>query len=142
MQMEESTQNYGELLTEVAKLLQRKYTHMAEINRLTQEIAQELQRDDRVNVQLMLGMRGEEIEAVRDCEKKLILFQDSAPPELSEWLQQALKGKMHAEDMESKEKALVVRLAGSVRSVWEKIMVTDRHMSMRLAGDDSFYSGK
>lgn len=35
-------ENYGALLTEIAKVLQRKYTHMSEISRLTEEMAEEL----------------------------------------------------------------------------------------------------
>ena len=61
-------ENYGELLTEIAKILQKKYTHMSEISRLTNEIAEELSRDDRVSVQMTLGMRGEELEKVKECD--------------------------------------------------------------------------
>ena len=67
MVMEE---NYGELLMEIAKILQKKYTHMSEISRLTEEMAEELSRDDRVSVQMTLGMRGEENEKVRECDRK------------------------------------------------------------------------
>ena len=72
-------QNYGELLTEIAKILQKKYAHMSEISRLTAEMAEELSRDDRVSVQMTLGMRGEELEKVRECDHKLHLFLSSVP---------------------------------------------------------------
>ncbi len=137
MVMEE---NYGELLMEIAKILQKKYTHMSEISRLTEEMAEELSRDDRVSVQMTLGMRGEEIEKVRECDRKFHLFLDSVPPELKEWLVKASDGRESSSEEYGKEGMLIVRLSKSIRSVWEKTMVIDRHMNKRLAGADSFYT--
>lgn len=138
MVMEE---NYGELLTEIAKILQKKYTHMSEIFRLTQEMAEGLSRDDRVSVQMTLGMRGEELEKIQECDHKLRLFLNSVPPELGEWLTDVIGGKGNSEQY-GKEGTLIVRLAGNTRTVWERTMTIDRHMNKRLAGADSFYTDR
>lgn len=135
-------ENYSELLLEIAKMLQKKYTYMSEINRLTEEMAEELSRDDRVSVQMTLGMRGEEIEKMRDCNRHLSLFIDSAPLELKEWLMRTLDGKGAESGKYGKEGMLVSRLAGSIRTAWEKTMTIDRHMNKRLAGADSFYADR
>lgn len=135
-------ENYGALLTEIAKILQRKYTHMSEICRLTEEMAEELSRDDRVSVQMTLGMRGEELEKIRECDRDFHLFLDSVPPELKEWLIEVADGKIGSSEKYGKEGMLVVRLAGSIRNVWEKTMMVDRHMNKRLAGADSFYTDR
>lgn len=135
-------ENYNELLLEIAKMLQKKYTYMSEINRLTEEMAEELSRDDRVSVQMTLGMRGEEIEKMRDCNRHLSLFIDSAPLELKEWLMRTLDGKGAESGKYGKEGMLVSRLAGSIRTAWEKTMTIDRHMNKRLAGADSFYADR
>lgn len=134
--------NYSELLVEIAKMLQKKYTYMSEINRLTEEMAEELSRDDRVSVQMTLGMRGEEIEKMQDCNRHLSLFVDSAPLELKEWLLSTLDGKGTESGKYGKEGMLVFRLAGSIRTAWEKTMTIDRHMNKRLAGEDSFYADR
>lgn len=139
MVMEE---NYGELLMEIARVLQKKYTHMSEISRLTEEMAEELSRDDRVSVQMTLGMRGDEIEKIRECDHNFHLFLDSAPPELRKWLTEVSKGKTSSSGKYGKEGMLIVRLSGSIRNVWEKTMTTDRHMNKRLAGTDSFYTDR
>lgn len=139
MVMEE---NYAELLMEIAKVLQKKYTYMSEISRLTEEMAEELSRDDRVSVQMTLGMRGEEIEKIRECDHNFHVFLDSAPPELRQWLAEVSKGKSSSSDKYGKEGMLIVRLAESIRSVWEKTMMIDRHMNKRLAGADSFYTDR
>ncbi len=135
-------QNYGELLTEIAKILQKKYAHMSEISRLTTEMAEELSRDDRVSVQMTLGMRGEELEKVRECDHKLHLFLSSVPPELREWLTEVIAGKVGSSEKYGKEGMLIVRLAGNTRTVWERTMTIDRHMNKRLAGADSFYTDR
>lgn len=135
-------QNYEELLIEIAKVLQKKYTHMSEINRLTEEMAEELSRDDRVSVQMTLGMRGEEIEKVRECDHNFHVFLDSVPPELKAWLEEVVSGKTDNSEKYGKEGMLIVRLAGNIRKVWEKTMMVDRHMNKRLAGAESFYAGR
>lgn len=139
MGMEE---NYSELLLEIAKLLQKKYTCMSEIGRLTEEMAEELSRDDRVSVQMTLGMRGEELEKMQDCNKHLSLFVENVPPGLRGWLAEALEGKGEELSEYGKEGMLVMRLAASIRTAWEKTMAIDRHMNKRLAGADSFYADK
>lgn len=141
--MTDMDEMYGGLLTEVAKVLQKKYGCMSEVSRLTEEAAQALGRDDKVSAQMILGMRAEEIEKIRECDKNIFIFRESMPEELDGWLQEALSGKKAVtEEPYGKEGAMVLRIAGNIRSVWEKTMNVDRRMNMRLAGKDSFYSGK
>lgn len=135
-------EDYGELLFEIAKIFQKKYTHMSEISRLTDEMAEELSRDDRVSLQMTLGMRGEELEKVRECDHKLHLFLTSVPPELREWLTKVMDGKVSSSEEYGKEGMLIVRLAANTRTVWERTMAIDRHMNKRLAGADSFYTDR
>jgi len=134
---------YMQTLMEVAKILQKKYNCMSEIFRLTEEAAQALGRDDKVSVQMILGMRGEEMDRIRECDKNVGLFRDGMPPELADWLSEALEGKLPVtEDPYGKEGAVILRIAANTRSVWERTMVVDRRMNMRLSGKDSFYTDK
>lgn len=134
---------YMQTLMEVAKILQKKYNCMSEIFRLTEEAAQALGRDDKVSVQMILGMRGEEMDRIRECDKNVGLFRDGMPPELADWLSEALEGKLPVtEDLYGKEGAVILRIAANTRSVWERTMVVDRRMNMRLSGKDSFYTDK
>lgn len=134
---------YMQTLMEVAKILQKKYNCMSEIFSLTEEAAQALGRDDKVSVQMILGMRGEEMDRIRECDKNVGLFRDGMPPELADWLSEALEGKLPVtEDPYGKEGAVILRIAANTRSVWERTMVVDRRMNMRLSGKDSFYTDK
>ena len=79
---------YKELLLEVTKVLQKRYNHMAEARRQTEEIAGELQREDRVNVQMLLEMREAEINALRENDRSLCMGEDDArrpPHEFAFW---------------------------------------------------------
>lgn len=132
---------YGVLLTEIAKLLQKKYNSMSEVSRLTDETSQAFGRNDKVSAQMLLGMREEELNKIRECDKRIFLFRESAPAEISDWLEDALKGKQPvSETPYGKEGATVLRIAGNIRSVWEKAMTVDRYMNNKLAGKDSFYA--
>ncbi|MCI8453623.1 MAG: hypothetical protein HFE84_03280 [Lachnospiraceae bacterium] len=133
---------YKELLLEVTKVLQKRYNHMAEARRLTEEIAGELQRDDRVNVQMLLEMRETEINALRENDRSLRLLLENTPGGMGRWLEEAVAGKMLPESADEPEKARLLRLAVSIRSAWEKTMLVDRRMNMRLGGRDSFYADK
>ena len=50
-----------ELLSEILIRVQKNYTRMVEIERLTKELGDTLSRDDRESVRLLLKMRGEEM---------------------------------------------------------------------------------
>ncbi len=134
---------YQDLLTEIAKLLQKKYNTMSEVSRLTEEMAQTLSRNDRVSVQMLLEMREEELNKIREYDKHIFLLRDSAPAEVSQWIAEAVKGKEPvSETPYGKEGAALLRVAGNVRSLWERVMVVDRNMNRKLAGQDSHYAKK
>ncbi len=131
---------YKQMLMEIAKCLQKKYNCMSEIYRLTEEASQALGRDDKVSVQMILGMRGEEIERIHECDKNVGLFKEGMPPELANWLSEALEGKQPiSEEPYGKEGAIILKISANTRSVWERTMLIDRRMNMRLSGKDSFY---
>lgn len=130
-----------ELLTEITKIMQKKYMHMNETLRLTKEMAEGLSRDDKVTMQMLLEMRGEELEAIATCDKNVHLLLEGADEALGANLLDLLKGTV-SEDM--KAEALAGSLANIVQNtkhVLNQTIEVDKHMSCRLAGADSFYSG-
>lgn len=131
-----------DLLIEIAKLAQRKSGHMNEILRLTKEIADALHRDDKISVQMLLGMRGDELEDIGSCDKNVSLLLEGAPQPMQDELSAVMKGQdlnfPEDEVLLGKVKAIVQ----AMRNVWKKTMEIDRHMSCRLAGEDSFYKNQ
>lgn len=128
-----------ELWMELAKLAQKRYNHMNEVFRLTKDIADGLSRDDKVSVQMLLGMRGEELEAIKGCDGTTDLLLEGADTVLREQAYKLLKGNSSGESTESE---LVKKIAGIVlntKNVWKQTLVIDKRISCRLAGKDSFY---
>lgn len=64
-----------ELLLEILKQYRKQYNHVNEICRITRDLETALQRNDTVSVQLLLGMRGEEMAEADGCRKNIGSFQ-------------------------------------------------------------------
>ena len=77
----------------------------------------------------------------RQGERSDDLFVENVSPEMKDWLLKVLEGGQGSPKY-GKEGMLVMRLAASIRTAWEKTMAIDRHMNKRLAGADSFYADK
>lgn len=130
---------YKPVYQEIMITLQKKYNHMTEVYRLTGELEDALQRDDRVSTQMLLVMRQEEIEGIQKCDKSLQLLIESTPPDMREWLQKAINGTLPQNDESAPEENQILRISANIRSEWEKTVRIDRHVNQKLAGEESFY---
>lgn len=130
---------YKPVYQEIMITLQKKYNHMTEVCRLTGELEDALQRDDRVSAQMLLVMRQEEIEGIQKCDKSLQLLIESTPPDMREWLQKAINGTLPQNDESAPEENQILRISANIRSEWEKTVRIDRHVNQKLAGEESFY---
>ncbi len=126
------------IFIEIMKKLQRKYGSMNEIFRITQEMQEVLQRDDRVSLDMLISMRQEELERAVDCDRDIQYLLSVLPPEKREqvrgWLNQGT-----AKEQDGFEAVKMGEIAASIRSVLEKTIQVDQRMSKRVAGKDSFY---
>lgn len=150
------TQNKSEerhiFLQRVMILSYRKMSYLDEILRLTKEIGESLDRDDRVSVQLLLVSRQEEIENLDECRINLHEEMENLSNEESFELEKILKGKFEnpsAEDAELMKEggefaylAKIDAYSKASKKYLEEIIVLDKRMSNRLAGEDSFYQEK
>lgn len=128
------------LLKEVIKELRVKYRHMDEICRLTRELADGLSRDDKVTAQMVLDMRGKELEAAVECDRHIQLYLTSIQGEDVQLLSCLLDGRL--KEIELPDSAMWSEAADIVektKSIWQQTMEIDRVTSMRLAGTDSYY---
>lgn len=138
MVLENGESYQDELMIEIMKLIQKKLSYINEIYRQTREIDEALSRDDKVSVQMLLGMRGEELDGLSECERKLQLLLDSTSEELRKPLESLIKGKTAAAGEDAK--AEKIRSIGqNIANVLGQTIEIDRRMSTRLAGEDSFY---
>lgn len=130
-----------ELLIEIMKIMQMKYRHMNETLRLTKEMAEGLARDDKVTMQMLLEMRGAELEALGVCDKNINLLLEGTDEAVAGNMLSLLKGNI-ADDMKADLVAgNFVTIVQNTKHVLNQIIEVDKQMSCRLAGEDSFYNG-
>lgn len=130
-----------QLLNEIATVLRKKYRHMNEICRLTEELADGLSRDDKVTATMVLEMRGKELEQVAECDKHIQLFLASARQEDAEKLSALLKGENDGTEFQNAENSWreVLDIVEKTKAIWRRTIEIDKVTSRRLAGGDSYY---
>ena len=133
----------SELLSAVAAEVQKKYCYMNEVHRLTKELGEGLSSDDKLVVQMALEMRGKELEKVNGCDICIRRLVSSALEDIQKRLHGVLEGVVPSDAADEEEYAMWKQIADTVQAtkrVWKQTVETDRILSRRLAGSDSYYS--
>ena len=121
---------------EVLKLVQKKYRCANEVARLTKELAETLSRDDRVSTQVLLGMRQEEMDVWGQCLREMEVL-GNAYPAARERLEALLRTRTAEEPCTPEEKR-IAELLVNTRTVIGKAMEIDKHINLKIAGQDSY----
>lgn len=126
------------MLIEILKEMQKKYQCIVEIEHITREIGDSLSRNDRTSVQLLLGMRQEEMDKadiyIRNINRLVSALTPVEAAQVRDWM----KGNEDRKPESPSEKMLVEK-GNSIRLVLERTIDVDRHISTRLSGKDSYY---
>ncbi len=122
---------------ELLKLLHGRYNFLNETLRLTGEIADNLNRNDKVSVQMLLEMRAKELEHIDENMRKFRIFKE----QFSEEVQQEMENLLKVKDASSEgvHAAAIAETVKNCQKVLEQIIEIDKRMSKRVAGSDSFY---
>lgn len=126
------------MLIEILKEMQKKYHSILEIERITQDIGDSLSRNDRAMVQMLLGMRQEELDQVSICDKNIGCLASALPPLEAAQVFNWIKGKADRKPHNPMAEKLVEK-GNSIQLVLKRTIDIDRHISIRLAGKDSYY---
>lgn len=140
-----SSEYTDELLTVIAKELQKKFRYMNEVHRLTAELGEALSSDDKVVARMILEMRGKELENVSGCEGKIRQLLSGAPESLREKLEAILDGKKevikrNVGDDDGQMWTVIENTVEKTIHVWRRTVELDKAMGLRLAGKDSYYN--
>ncbi len=127
------------MLIEILKEVQNKYQCITEIDRITREIGESLSRNDRASVQLLLGMRQEEMDQVDIHERNINCLLSALPPVETDQVMGWIKGN-DAHKPEGPVAEKLVERGKSFQLLMKRVIEMDRLISTRLAGKDSFYS--
>ena len=130
-----------EIFTEVARLMQREYTQVLEIDKLTSELADTLSRDDRESAQLLLEMRQNEMDSASETKHQIGVILEAVDmgtrAELTRLLQRDSKAAA-----ESFEAGKILELGEMVQKTLAHTIRIDQVVSQKLAGKDSYYAVK
>ncbi len=113
--------------------MQKRYTRLAEILRLTQDLDEALKRNDRESADMLIQMRGEEMEEVSVMHED-IAYMISCLPQVQ---QTAIEYALHEDDKQIKR---ICELKERSQHILQKAREIDRCMNMRVAGEHSYYA--
>ena len=111
------------------------YRALSEVQDITRELLDAVDRQDQVSVRLFLSMRQEQINQLRDQKELLKKQWGGLPKEEGDLLRQILSGKKPA-GVEGEALSLQVERN---RALLERTLQADKALSRRLAGRESFY---
>lgn len=130
--------NVQEMLTEVLKQVYREYKGMSEIERLTHELEETLNRSDKKSAQMILEMRQKEMEGVSQAKRAVEELLYAMDSDLRSDTEKLLKGETSDERAEA-EAVKISDISRQMRNTLERTRRIDRVLNRRIAGKDSFY---
>lgn len=131
-------ENKEELLTEILKRVQRNYTRVVEIERITRELGDALSRNDQESAQLLIKMRQDEMEMVGESRHEIQMFLQTVDTEERRKLKGWLNGKRE-EVPDSFEAQKIMEISGTLTQILDRTISLDKAINKKIAGKDSFY---
>jgi hypothetical protein len=120
---------------ELTVLEKKKYNYLVEIEDITRQLAESLDRNDQVSARMLVAMRQDPIRLLAEISESARARQDALPEEGREALRELLAGTAASGDGQR----IFQEQAGKTRRLLEQVVAMDRRVSLRMAGEHSFY---
>lgn len=127
----------AEALSQATAVEKSMYRSLTDLEELTQELSQAVDRGDRVSIQMFLSMRQEPLDQLLKQQAALRRQRAGLPPEDARLLQALLEDAEPPACAGSEE---LVRQTARNRALLGRIIQADRRISQRLGGSSSFYA--
>lgn len=123
---------------EILKEMQKKYLCMSEIERITREIGEFLSRNDQLSVQMLLGMRQDEMDKADMFDNNIRCLMSVLTSEEAIQVEKWVKGK---EDLKISDKVAenIIEKGKNIQQILKRTIETDKYINTRIAGIHSFY---
>ena len=131
-------ENKEEFLSEILIRVQRNYVHMVEIERLTKDMADSLSRNDQESVELLLKMRGEEMEQAGSTKQEIQTILEALDADEKEKFRSWLNGENKYEP-DCFEAMKIAELSGQTQQVLNRTISLDKVLNSKVAGKESYY---
>ena len=126
-----------QILSQTTAVEKEMYRVLSELEELTQELSQAVNRGDKVSIQMFLSMRRDPLNQMARHQAALRRQYAGLPGKDARLLRALLEDPSPPACAGSEE---LVRQAARNRSILERIVRTGRQISQRLAGKSSFYT--
>lgn len=120
---------------ELTVLERKKYNYLTEVQDVTQQLAESLDRNDQVSARMLVAMRQDPIRQLAEVDSGEKLRLSTFPAEDRDRVEALRRGEPPREDSER----IFSEQAGKTRRLLEQVVNLDRRTSMRMAGAQSFY---
>lgn len=131
-------ENREEFLSEILRRVQRKYVHMVEIERLTKDMGEALSRNDKESLELLLKMRGEEMDKAGTTKSEIQTIVEALDDEEKEKFNSWLNGKNEPEP-DCLEARKIAELSGQTQQILNRTINLDKVLNSKVAGNKSYY---
>ncbi len=127
------------ILLEILKEMQKKYQCMIEIERITREVGEFLSRNDQTSVQMLLGMRQDEMDKTDVIDRNIKCLISVLTPEEALKAESWIIGKENYET-NSQISEKVNEKGKNIQQILKRTIEIDKYINTRIAGTHSFYN--
>ena len=121
---------------ELTVLEKKKYNYLVEIQDLTRQLAESLDRNDQVSARMLVAMRQDPIRQLAEVDSSEKARLNALTEEDRSRAEALRRGEQSpGEDGER----IFLEQAGKTRRLLEQVVELDRRTSVRMAGEQSFY---
>lgn len=120
---------------ELTVLERKKYNDLTEVQDLTRQLAESLDRNDQVSVRMLIAMRQDPIRLLSEVDRSAKIRLAALGEEAAARTEALRQG---AEPQDEGERIFLEQM-GKTRRLLEQVVELDRRVSVRMAGEQSFY---
>ena len=123
---------------ELTVLERRKYNFLTELEDVTRQLAEAMDRNDQVSVQMLVAMRQDPLLQLEEVDRGEKHRKAALPDEDQDRIRALLQEQVPRYEGED----VFLDQAGKTRRLLERVVELDRRVNLRMAGDQSFYRKK
>ena len=113
----------------------RIYLLLNEVLDLSSQLAQALDREDQVTIRMLISMRREPIDKLKQARSVLLEMKQMLPPEDAQRLAELLNGA----DAQEKEETELANQVRANKRLLEQVLELDKRLNQKLARENSIY---
>lgn len=120
---------------ELTVLEKKKYNDLTEVQDLTRQLAESLDRNDQVSARMLVAMRQDPIRRLAEVDRG----EKTRAADLGEEAFERVEALRRGEEPRDDGERTFLEQAGKTRRLLEQVVELDRRISTRMAGQQSFY---